>query len=66
MRASRSVWVVEPESSKVAPAPVEVLGYDSGIVILTSGLEAGQMVVTAGGQLLSSGQVVEIAPEAAK
>lgn len=35
--------------------------YASGKIVINDGLEAGQTVVTAGGQLLHPGQVVEMA-----
>jgi RND family efflux transporter MFP subunit len=60
-----AVWIVEPATKAVKMMPVGILAYDSGVVVLDKGLEAGQHVITAGGQLLSPGQVVEIAAEAA-
>ena len=56
-----AVWVVDPSTKAVATTPVGVLAFDSGVVVIDKGLEAGQSVVTAGGQLLSPGQTVEIA-----
>ncbi|WP_027061048.1 efflux RND transporter periplasmic adaptor subunit [Mesorhizobium loti] len=55
-----AVWVVDPSTKAVATAPVEVLAFDSGTVVVAGGLNEGQSVVTAGGQLLSPGQTVEI------
>ena len=56
-----AVWVVDPSAKAAATTPVEVLAFDSGVVIIGKGLEAGQSVVTNGGQLLSPGQAIEIA-----
>ncbi len=56
-----AVWIVDPSSKAVATAPVEVLAFDSGVVVVDKGLQEGQSVVTAGGQLLSPGQTVEVA-----
>lgn len=56
-----AVWIVDPSSKAVTTAPVDVLAFDSGIVAVDKGLQEGQSVVTAGGQLLSPGQTVEIA-----
>ena len=56
-----AVWIVDPSSKAVSTAPVEVLAFDSGVVAVDKGLQEGQSVVTAGGQLLSPGQMVEIA-----
>ncbi|TRC93933.1 efflux RND transporter periplasmic adaptor subunit [Mesorhizobium sp. WSM4303] len=55
-----AVWVVDPSSKAVTSTLVNVLAFDSGVVVVDKGLEAGQSVVTAGGQLLSPGQTVEI------
>ncbi|RWB78872.1 MAG: efflux RND transporter periplasmic adaptor subunit [Mesorhizobium sp.] len=56
-----AVWIVDPSSKAVTETPVEVLAFDSGIIAVDKGLQEGQSVVTAGGQLLSPGQTVEIA-----
>ncbi len=56
-----AVWIVDPSSKAVTEAPIEVLAFDSGVVAVQKGLQEGQSVVTAGGQLLSPGQTVEIA-----
>ncbi|WP_054312645.1 efflux RND transporter periplasmic adaptor subunit [Mesorhizobium sp. 1M-11] len=54
-----AVWVVDPASKAVAIAPVSVLAYGTATVAIGEGLKAGQTVVTAGGQMLSPGLVVE-------
>ncbi|TIP05676.1 MAG: efflux RND transporter periplasmic adaptor subunit [Mesorhizobium sp.] len=56
-----AVWIVDPSSKAVTETPVELLAFDSGIIAVDKGLQEGQSVVTAGGQLLSPGQTVEIA-----
>ncbi|WP_244619879.1 efflux RND transporter periplasmic adaptor subunit [Mesorhizobium sp. NFR06] len=56
-----SVWIVDPASKAVTTAPVEVLAFDSGVVVVDKGLQEGQSVVTAGVQLLSPGQTIEVA-----
>ena len=55
-----AVWVVDPSSKAVTTTLVNVLAFDSGVVVVDKGLAAGQSVVTAGGQLLSPGQTVDI------
>lgn len=55
-----AVWIVDPSTKAVTMAPVEVLAFDSGTVVIAKGLDEGQSVVTAGGQLLSPGQIIEI------
>jgi RND family efflux transporter MFP subunit len=59
-----AVWVIDPRSTTVSLVPVVVDRYNRGIVVVTSGLETGQIVVTAGVQMLRPGQKVEIAAEA--
>lgn len=56
-----AVWIVDPSSKAVSTAPVDVLAFDSGVVVVDKGLQEGQSVVTAGGQLLSPGQTIEVA-----
>lgn len=56
-----AVWLVDPGSRAVSIRAVEVLAYESGTVVIGGGLEPGQSVVTAGGQMLSPGETVEIA-----
>lgn len=58
-----AVWTVDPATGIVAVQPIDVLSYDSGVVVINGGLEAGAHVVTAGTQLLRPGQTVEIASE---
>lgn len=52
-----AVWVVEPART-VSLRPVMVDGYESGFVVIKSGLQAGERVVVDGGKLLSMGQSV--------
>lgn len=56
-----AVWIVDPATRQVSMTPIAILAYDAGIIVVDKGLEAGQSVVTAGGQLLHPGQAVEIA-----
>jgi multidrug efflux pump subunit AcrA (membrane-fusion protein) len=54
-----AVWVVDPDSMTVALKPVEVLRFDPGTVVLSGGLDGGEIVVTAGVQALHPGQKVK-------
>ncbi len=56
-----AVWLFDPASKAVTVTPISVLAYESGVFVVDKGLEAGQQVITAGGQLLSPGEVVEVA-----
>jgi RND family efflux transporter MFP subunit len=55
-----SVWVVEPVSNTVALRAVEILRYDPSAVIVSSGLRDGEVVVTAGVNVLHPGQKVKL------
>lgn len=57
-----AVWTIDPATKAVALATIEVQSFASGVVVVAKGLEVGQSVVAQGGQLLSPGQVVEVAP----
>jgi RND family efflux transporter MFP subunit len=54
-----AVWVVDPGRQTVTPKPVTVARYGAGTVVLSRGLASGEIVVTAGTQLLRPGQQVE-------
>ena len=53
-----AVWVVDPQTKAAAPRNVEVDSYRTGELLLRSGVEPGDLVVTAGAQLLRPGEVV--------
>jgi len=55
-----AVWVVDPAAQTVALRSVEVLRFDPARVLVGSGLEAGDIVVTAGVQALRPGQKVRL------
>ena len=55
-----AVWVVDPASRTVALRSVEVVRFDPGRVVVSGGLEAGEVVVTAGVQVLRPGQQVRV------
>jgi hypothetical protein len=55
-----AVWVVDPATQTVALRPVEVLRFDPARVLVGQGLEAGEVVVTAGVQALRPGQKVRL------
>lgn len=55
-----AVWLLD-QQGKARLQPVRVARYASEKVVIDGGLEAGQTVVTVGGQLLHPGQVVEVA-----
>ncbi len=57
-----AVWVVDPKSNAASTREVEVDSYQTRRLLLASGLSDGDMVVTAGVQLLRAGQVVAPRP----
>jgi RND family efflux transporter MFP subunit len=59
--AKPAVWVVDKTSNQVALRPITIGDYDTEKVVVTGGLEKGDVVVTAGVQMLAAGQKVRIA-----
>jgi RND family efflux transporter MFP subunit len=55
-----AVWVVDRQSQTVALRPVDVARYDPAGVVISRGLEKGDVVVTAGVQMLRPGQKVRL------
>ena len=55
-----AVWVVDPQNLTVALRNVEVQRFDPATAVIASGLEPGEMVVTAGVQALHPGQKVRL------
>jgi membrane fusion protein, multidrug efflux system len=55
-----ALWIVDPANLTVNLHPVEVLRFDPGTVVISGGLEVGEVVVTAGVQALHPGQKVRL------
>jgi RND family efflux transporter MFP subunit len=55
-----AVWLVNPKSKKVSLQPVQVSYYEIGQFAVTDGLQDGDLVVSEGGKLLWTGQMVSI------
>lgn len=55
-----AVWVLDPKTNSVTSVLVEVLDYEREKIIISDGLEDGQMVVTRGGQMLGEGSVIDL------
>jgi RND family efflux transporter MFP subunit len=55
-----AVWVVDPKSQSVSLRNVDVLRYDPAQLVISQGLAAGEIVVTAGVQTLRPGQKVRV------
>jgi RND family efflux transporter MFP subunit len=55
-----AVWVVDPATGTVSLRNIEVLRFNPSTVAVASGLEPGEVVVTAGVQALHPGQKVRL------
>ena len=55
-----AVWIVDPASRTVSMRNVEVLRFDQSTVVISSGLDTGDIVVVAGVQALHPGQKVRL------
>lgn len=55
-----AVWVVNPDSLEVSLRPVELERQDSAQIVVSGGLEPGEIVVTAGVHALRPGQKVRL------
>jgi RND family efflux transporter MFP subunit len=55
-----AVWLVDRQTDTVSLRPVDVLRYDPAGVVISRGLEKGDVVVTAGVQMLRPGQKVRL------
>ena len=58
-----AVWVVDPQGQTVSLRTVEVVRYDPASVVISQGLKTGEIVVTAGVQVLRPGQKVRLLEE---
>jgi len=53
-----AVWLVDPATMTVKQQPILVGGAEGNLVLVAGGLQAGQVVVTAGVHVLTPGQTV--------
>ena len=60
-----AVWVLDPKAMTVQSQPVQIATADGNEAVVASGLQEGQLVVTAGVHVLSPGQKVTIYHEPA-
>ncbi|CCE06047.1 RND efflux membrane fusion protein (fragment) [Bradyrhizobium sp. STM 3843] len=60
MNGQPAVWIVDPSTSAVSVRNVDVLRFDQAQVIISQGLDAGEIIVTAGVQSLHPGQKVRV------
>lgn len=62
---SPAVWLFDPSTSVVSLRIVDILRFDPNTVILSQGLEPGDIIVSGGIQALHPGQPVVRLPDAA-
>ncbi|MBW7961385.1 efflux RND transporter periplasmic adaptor subunit [Bradyrhizobium sp. BR 10261] len=55
-----AVWIVDPSTNLVTARNVEILRFDQAQVTVSQGLDAGEIIVTAGVQALHPGQKVRV------
>ncbi len=55
-----AVWIMDPSSRTVSLHNVDVLRFNQDTVAISSGLDEGQIVITAGMQALHPGQMVRL------
>ncbi|MCO5063876.1 MAG: efflux RND transporter periplasmic adaptor subunit [Rhizobiaceae bacterium] len=55
-----AVWVVDPATNKVALRKIDIADFSPASVLVSDGLEVGELVVTAGVQALRPGQEVRL------
>jgi RND family efflux transporter MFP subunit len=58
---SPAVWVLDQQSSSLTLRPITVARYEANTVVVASGLTKGDIVVTAGVNILTVGQKVRLA-----
>ncbi len=56
-----AVWIVDPQTKAVSLKPITVEAYETGTIVVRSGIQPGDTVVTGGAQLLRPDQVVAFA-----
>jgi RND family efflux transporter MFP subunit len=55
-----AVWIVDPKSRTVSTRNVDVLRFDQAQIVVSQGLDTGEIVVTAGVQALHPGQKIRV------
>jgi RND family efflux transporter MFP subunit len=55
-----AVWIVDPSTKTVSIRNVDVLRFDQARVVVSQGLDTGEVVVTAGVQALHPGQQIRL------
>jgi len=53
-----AVWILDPQTKAVSLRPIVVASYQTNEILVSDGLEAGDFIVTSGGQFLWPGKIV--------
>ncbi len=61
-----AVWVVDPDTKITRMKPVVIERYDASRVVLSGGLQAGELIVVEGGQFLRENQSVSYTEESTR
>jgi multidrug efflux pump subunit AcrA (membrane-fusion protein) len=56
---SPAVWVIDPNTSTVSLRNIDVLRFDASRIIVSEGLEPGEIIVSGGIHALHPGQRVQ-------
>jgi len=58
-----AVWRLSTDSNVATLVPIQILAYERGRLLVESGVQEGELIVTKGAQMLRSGEPTEIVPE---
>lgn len=58
-----AVWRLSKDSKVATLVPIKVLSYEKGRLLVESGLQEGELIVTKGAQMLRSGEPAEVVQE---
>lgn len=58
-----AVWQVDPATMAVSSLPIRIERYETGRIVVASGIADGTLIVARGAQLLYPGRVVRAAEE---
>lgn len=61
-----AVWVVDPQTSKIQKRPISIAKLGAETVLISQGLQQGDLVVSLGAHLLNAGEVVRLENRSAK
>jgi len=60
INSTPAVWVVNPDTMRATLTPIGIARYSDGTIMVSDGLETGDIIVTSGAQLLYPGRLVRL------